>query len=94
MIARRINLNSAAQPFLRYAIRTVNTNITKTTESASIGPTGNHHLDKTLDNVKAKIFEAMSIYEEAIGLKEIKEAQQSVLEVCKKLFIFQKFNWC
>jgi hypothetical protein len=30
------------------------------------------------------VFEVMSIYEEAIGLKEIKEAQQFVLEVNKK----------
>jgi hypothetical protein len=34
-----------------------------------------------LDKGKAKLFEFMSIYEEAIGLKEIKEAQQIVLEV-------------
>ncbi len=34
-----------------------------------------------LDTGKAKVFEVMSIYEEAIGLKEIKEAQHNVLEV-------------
>jgi hypothetical protein len=34
-----------------------------------------------LDTGKAKIFQVMSIYEEAIGLKEIKEAQHNVLEV-------------
>lgn len=34
-----------------------------------------------LDKTKLKLFELMSIYEEAIGIKEIKNAQQSVLEV-------------
>ena len=34
-----------------------------------------------LDRTKLKLFELMSIYEEAIGIKEIKNAQQSVLEV-------------
>ena len=34
-----------------------------------------------LDNGKDKVFQVMSIYEEAIGLKEIKEAQHNVLEV-------------
>lgn len=38
-------------------------------------------IEQTLENIKNKLFEAMSVYEEAIGLKEIKEAQQSVLEV-------------
>ena len=42
---------------------------------------GTNKIDKALDNTKIKVFEVMSIYEEAIGLKEIKEAQQSVLEV-------------
>ena len=37
--------------------------------------------EKVFDISKAKVFELMSIYEEAIGIKEIKEAQQCVLEV-------------
>ena len=34
-----------------------------------------------LRNAKLKLFEIMSVYEEAIGLKEVKIAQQNVLEV-------------
>jgi hypothetical protein len=41
--------------------------------------TGNKQIDDTL--FKLKVFELMSVYEEAIGLKDIKEAQQSVLDV-------------
>ena len=43
--------------------------------------TGNKQIDTVLDKSKEKVFELMSIYEEAIGLKEIKLAQQRVLEV-------------
>lgn len=43
--------------------------------------TGNPRVDSILDKSKNKLFEVMSIYEEAIGLKEIKEAQDQVLEV-------------
>ena len=51
----------------------------------------NNRLDKALDKGKVRLFELMSIYEEAIGLKEIKQAQQSVLEVVIYLF-FQSSN--
>jgi hypothetical protein len=51
----------------------------------------NNRLDKALDKGKVRLFELMSIYEEAIGLKEIKHAQQSVLEVDIYLF-FQSSN--
>lgn len=43
--------------------------------------TDNKQIDTILDKSKEKVFELMSIYEEAIGLKEIKLAQQRVLEV-------------
>ena len=48
-------------------------------------------LDKAMDKGKTRLFELMSIYEEAIGLKEIKQAQQSVLDVCFKN-VFSKLN--
>lgn len=96
MIAKKINLKFL-QPHIRpaaaAATRTVNTNATKPESPAStLTLTGNQHVDKTLENVKVKLFEVMSIYEEAIGLKEIKEAQQSVLDVSREFFvyIFQK----
>ena len=38
-------------------------------------------MENVLEKGKLKIFEIMSVYEEAIGIKEIKEAQQSVLDV-------------
>ena len=50
-------------------------NNTKNADSISIVA------NNQLDYLKTKIFEAMSVYEEAIGLKEIKDAQQSVLDV-------------
>ena len=37
--------------------------------------------DTNLNKAKLKLFEIMSVYEEAIGLKEVKLAQQNVLEV-------------
>lgn len=37
--------------------------------------------ENPLDVAKMKIFELVSVYEEAIGLKEIKEAQSNVLKV-------------
>jgi hypothetical protein len=43
--------------------------------------TDNPKVDSILDKSKTKLFEVMSIYEEAIGLKEIKEAQDQVLQV-------------
>jgi hypothetical protein len=43
--------------------------------------TGNQKVDSILEKSKNKLFEFMSIYEEAIGLKEIKEAQDQVLQV-------------
>lgn len=43
-----------------------------------------------LGHGKVKIFEIMSIYEEAIGLKEIKEAQNNVLEAEKNFVAVQK----
>jgi hypothetical protein len=54
---------------------------------ASTQLTGNKQVDTVLDKSKEKVFELMSIYEEAIGLKEIKMAQQRVLEV-KTNFLF------
>ena len=41
----------------------------------------NRKVESILNKGKIKIFEIMSIYEEAIGLKEIKDAQNQVLEV-------------
>lgn len=38
-------------------------------------------VETVLDRGKEKLFEVVSIYEEAIGLKEIKEAQDNVLQV-------------
>ena len=38
-------------------------------------------VETVLDRGKEKLFEVVSIYEEAIGLKEIKEAQNNVLQV-------------
>lgn len=38
-------------------------------------------VETVLDRGKEKLFEVVSIYEEAIGLKEIKEAQDNVLKV-------------
>ena len=52
--------------------------------------TGNKAFDGILNKGKVKVFEVMSIYEEAIGLKEIKQAQDNVLEV---VFIFFKENF-
>ena len=43
--------------------------------------TGNKKAEDLIEKAKMKVFEVMSIYEEAIGLKEIKEAQDNVLEV-------------
>ena len=43
--------------------------------------TGNKRIDEMLDTGKLKLFEVMSVYEEAIGLKEIKQAQENVLQV-------------
>ena len=43
--------------------------------------TGNERIDDALDKGKDKLFAVMSIYEEAIGLKEIREAQHNVLQV-------------
>ena len=43
--------------------------------------TGNVNIDDKLDRLVQKIYQLMSIYEELIGLKELKEAQQSVIEV-------------
>ena len=43
--------------------------------------TGNKKIDQMLDTGKLKLFEVMSVYEEAIGLKEIKQAQENVLQV-------------
>jgi len=40
-----------------------------------------------LRNAKLKLFEIMSVYEEAIGLKEVKIAQQNVLEVKRLRFL-------
>jgi hypothetical protein len=54
--------------------------------STSTQLTGNKQIDNVLDKSKEKVFELMSIYEEAIGLKEIKQAQQRVLEVKQLLF--------
>ncbi len=47
--------------------------------------TGNKKIDNLLDQGKFKLFELMSIYEEAIGLKEIKQAQDNVLQVFNKI---------
>lgn len=43
--------------------------------------TGNKRVDQSLDRIIQKLFELMGIYEEMIGLKELKQAQQSVIEV-------------
>jgi hypothetical protein len=43
--------------------------------------TGNKNIDVKLDRLLQKLFQLMSIYEEMIGLKELKMAQQSVIEV-------------
>jgi hypothetical protein len=50
--------------------------------------TGNKSFDQMLEKSKLKLFELMSIYEEAIGLKEIKEAQENVLKVPFTLISF------
>lgn len=39
------------------------------------------NVDSINEKLKVKLFEYMSIYEETIGLKEIKLAQQAVLDV-------------
>jgi hypothetical protein len=43
--------------------------------------TGNKGIDRIIDQSRVKLFELMSIYEEAIGLREIKIAQETVLKV-------------
>ncbi len=54
--------------------------------------TNNKKINDALEKSKVKLFEFMSIYEEAIGLKEIKEAQNMVLEVILFCFFFcEKF---
>jgi hypothetical protein len=61
--------------------------------------TSSPKVDSALDKGKEKLFEFMLIYEEAIGLKEIKEAQNNVLEVKRILifslsdFIFKKYSY-
>lgn len=59
-----------------------------TTQSPSVRPspddpkyTGNKGIDKLIDQSRVKLFELMYIYEEAIGLREIKRAQETVLQV-------------
>lgn len=57
-----------------------------TTQSTAPSPndpkyTGNKGVDKLIDQSRVKLFELMSIYEEAIGLREIKRAQETVLKV-------------
>jgi hypothetical protein len=53
---------------------------------SSTGLTNEPKVSSILDKSKTKLFEVMSIYEEAIGLKEIKDAQDHVLHV-KNLFL-------
>ena len=52
----------------------------------SSSPPNNEKNNPKLDQAKLKLFELMSIYEEAIGLKEVKVAQQNVLEVSDSHF--------
>ena len=57
----------------------------KFSSSPNIAP-NNEKNNPKLDQAKLKLFELMSIYEEAIGLKEVKVAQQNVLEVSDSHF--------
>ncbi len=50
---------------------------------------GIEKIDTNLNKAKLKLFEIMSVYEEAIGLKEVKLAQQNVLEVNTNSFFFE-----
>jgi hypothetical protein len=43
--------------------------------------TGNVNIDDKLDRLVKKLYQIMSIYEEIIGLSELKKAQESVIEV-------------
>ena len=49
-------------------------------------------VESILDRSKQKLFEVVSIYEEAIGLKEIREAQENVLQVYLSQFVTLEIN--
>ena len=72
---------SAARLSTFAACRSVNTS----SDDVATATTTN----KLLDRSKRKMFELFSVYEEAIGLKEIKQAQNSVLEAENKFVAAQ-----
>lgn len=86
LIYRRLVLPNVYKPkqICLYSTQTNNSTTKLNEENSQPG--------NILDKSKAKLFELMSIYEEAIGLKEIKDAQQTVLEVSyQTIFILTKF---
>ena len=73
-------LNKKQFPQLRLLSSSLNQNSKDSTNKVLVF-TGNKNVDEKLDKLLQKVYQLMSIYEELIGLKELKQAQQSVIEV-------------
>ena len=66
----------------------VNNTVSSATVNSAFVFTGNKRVDAKLDTFVQKLYQLMGIYEDMIGLKELKGAQQSVIEVFKNLIWF------